>query len=260
MTGSRLYRMTVTHRRLRAPRHAFRTRITALLLDLDAVGEVAAACRLFSVDRRNLVSFHAADHGDGVTRDLRAWFEATCRAAGVAPPGGRLLLLAMPRVLGRCFNPLSVFFAYGADGELGAILYAVRNTFGGRHAYVVPVAAGAALRHGAEKCFHVSPFMPAALRYRFAVDLPEPGDAGPLRVCVDACDRVSGERMIATVMGGRARAITDRGLLAAAFRMPLQGIAVLARIHLEAARLWWKGARPLATPPDAAHSTASAGC
>jgi DUF1365 family protein len=46
------------------------------------------------------------------------------------------------RLLGYTFNPLSVYFCYHASGELALLIYEVRNTFGERRAYVLPVSEG----------------------------------------------------------------------------------------------------------------------
>ena len=42
------------------------------------------------------------------------------RGAGVAPDGGKILLLTMPRLLGLAFNPLSVYYCLRRTGELAA--------------------------------------------------------------------------------------------------------------------------------------------
>ena len=60
-------------------------------------------------------------------------------AAGIAFDGGAVRLLCMPRIFGYGFNPLSIYFCYRADGTLAALLYEVRNTFGERHSYLIPV-------------------------------------------------------------------------------------------------------------------------
>ena len=56
----------------------------------------------------------------------------------------------------------------GADGVLAAVIYAVRNTFGERHIYLL---AGPTLDYGrqqtARKVFHVSPFCLIEGGYRF---------------------------------------------------------------------------------------------
>ena len=78
----------------------------------------------------------------------RAGRRARCAGAGVDLAGGRVLLLTMPRLLGWAFNPLSVYYCFAVDGALAAMIWEVDNTFGERHAYLIPVErdAGAASR------------------------------------------------------------------------------------------------------------------
>ena len=45
--------------------------------------------------------------------------------------------MAMPRVLGFVFNPISIYFIEDMKGEIRAILYEVNNTFGNRHTYII---------------------------------------------------------------------------------------------------------------------------
>ena len=58
------------------------------------------------------------------------------------------------------------------------MIYEVRNTFGERHTYVCPIGPGdvsdAGIRQQCDKLFHVSPFIPMAMRYHFRM-LP-PGE------------------------------------------------------------------------------------
>ena len=134
-----LYVGAVTHHRLRPREHKLAYRMYSLLLDLDGLQELDAKLRLFSLDRFNLFSFRSADRGDGSARPLRAQVEAAMRGVGVEPAGGKILLLTMPRLLGWAFNPLSVFYCHRQSGELAAVLWEVDNTFGERHAYMIPV-------------------------------------------------------------------------------------------------------------------------
>ena len=79
-------------------------------------------------------------------------------------------LLCMPRTLGYCFNPLSIFFCYRANAELAAVIYQVHNTFGERHSYVIPVEEQKAAHHQrCQKLFYVSPFLDMDMRYDFRV-------------------------------------------------------------------------------------------
>ncbi len=126
---SALYIGRVIHRRLRPRVHRLAYRSYWLLLDLDEVPALARRLKLFSLNRFNLFSFHDADHGSGTTKPLRAQIEANLSAAGIDLEGGKILLLAMPRLLGYAFNPLSIYFCYAQDGTLAALIYEVHNTF-----------------------------------------------------------------------------------------------------------------------------------
>ncbi|MBI3436246.1 MAG: DUF1365 family protein, partial [Proteobacteria bacterium] len=50
--------------------------------------------------------------------------------------GARVLLLRYPRLFGCVFNPLSVYYCYDRSGQIAALIYEVRDTFGEMHAYV----------------------------------------------------------------------------------------------------------------------------
>ena len=128
--SSALYVGTVFHRRFKPTEHKLRYRVYWLLLDLDELPTLARSLRLFSRDRFNLFSFHERDYGARDGTPLREHVERAMAEAGLTPDGGAIRLLTMPRVLGYAFNPLSVYFCYGRDNALRAILYEVSNTFG----------------------------------------------------------------------------------------------------------------------------------
>ncbi|MCZ7660171.1 MAG: DUF1365 family protein [Xanthobacteraceae bacterium] len=169
---SSLYVGAVMHRRLRPRPHRFRYRAYWLLLDLDELDQLARRLRWFSHNRANAVSLHDADHGDGSATPLRAQIARRLAAEGIDLEGGRVQLLCMPRTLGYCFNPLSVYFCHRGDGALAAVIYEVHNTFGARHSYVLPAAGAGAVRQHCRKSFYVSPFLDMELRYDFRVAVP----------------------------------------------------------------------------------------
>ncbi len=257
---SALYDMVVTHHRLHPQTHRLRRTVTMLWLELDELALLDRRLRLFSAGRRNLVSFHAEDHGAGRGGSLRGWLDAQLGLAGIDPPGGRVALLCMPRLAGAAFNPISTWFCHRPDGSLAALLYEVRNTFGERHSYAVAVADDLPhLRHHAEKCLHVSPFMPMGMGYRFDLVRPD-GDAPDARLTLAIAGGDGTRTLIRAVMTGRRQPLTDRALLARGLRRPMQGLAVLASIHVEALKLWCKGARfhRSPAPPASPVTTATA--
>jgi uncharacterized protein len=247
MTGSALYSGMVTHHRARPRVHRLAYRIYSLLLDLDELEQLDQRLRLFSLDRFNLFSFHRRDRGEGSERPLREQVEDSMRAAGLAPDGGRILLLTMPRLLGSAFNPISVFYCFDRSGALAAMLWEVDNTFGERHAYMIPVEGDGAgeIVQSCGKDFYVSPFMNMALSYRFR--LRAPGDL--LSLVIEVSDP-SGLLLTARYQARRLP-LTDFNLLRLFVSTPLLTLRVVGGIHWEALKLWAKGTglRPKPPPP-----------
>ncbi len=233
------------HRRLRPRTHTLRYRYLAALLDLDELPALARRFRLFSHNAANLVSFHDADHGPGLAAPLRPYVEGLMRQAGLVPDGGPIRLLCAPRILGRAFNPLSTFFCHRRDGSLAAMLYEVRNTFGQRHSYFIPVTECEAgtVRQRCAKRFHVSPFLAMDLTYRFSVTLREKS----LSLCIHTDD--SDGTVLFAAFTGERREISDMRLLTSALRGPMPAVRVLGAIHWEALKLWRKGVGVRAAPP-----------
>ena len=236
MLASGLYPGVVTHTRLKPRRHSLRYRIFMLLLDLDEVETLDRDLRLFSLRRFNLTGFDPARHGDGSKTPLKAQVEAQLAAAGIVH-GGPVRLLAMPRILGLGFNPLTVYYCHRADGALSAILYEVNNTFGERHSYLIPADDAPVVKQACDKGFYVSPFMDMDLAYAFRVRPP----AEQVQVLVDVDDAEG--RVLATGFAAERRDLTDRNLLGAWLTHPWMTVGVVAAIHWEALLIWLKGER-----------------
>jgi DUF1365 family protein len=231
---SALYQGVVVHQRFKPTGHRLRYRIVSLLVDLDELGALSKRFRLLSIDRFNLFSIRQSDFGAGTTTGLRDWVAAQCAAAGILVDGA-IRLLAMPRVLGHAFNPLSVFFCYRADGGLAATLYQVNNTFGERHSYLIPAPSGTRMiRQSCRKVFYVSPFMPMEMEYRFRV-------VPPARRVSVVIDGLGGQgRLITASLSGRRAELSDGALLRAFLGAPALGLKVVGGIHWEALKLWRK--------------------
>ncbi len=248
--ASALYAGIVIHRRMKPRRHALRYRVFSLLLDLDELPDLGRRLRLFSYNRFGIFGFHDRDHGPRDGTPLRPWVEAALRRAGIDTAGGAIRLLCYPRVFGYVFNPLSVFFCYHREGALQAILYEVRNTFGEKHGYLIPVAGdGPVVRQSCDKAFFVSPFIDMAQTYHFQVRPPDDRIAVAIRQ-----DDPEGALLYASFTGNK-KPLDDRSLGWAFLRYPLLSLKVIGGIHWEALKLWLKGI-PLTTPRPAPPETA----
>jgi uncharacterized protein len=242
-----LYDGQVMHARMKPKAHRFTYQVYSLVIDIGRLNEAAEMSRFFSVGGFNLLSFRESDHGPGDGSPLLPYARSLLRDAGLAEIPARILLLCYPRVLGYTFNPIAVYFAYGADGQLIGMIYEVRNTFGEMHTYVAPVADGelseAGLRQQRSKLFYVSPFMDMAMTYRFRVRPPS-GDVALRILETDA----TGPILSASFIGCHTN-LTNRSVLAAFFRIPFMTLKVVGGIHWEAMKLWFKGVRFVSRPP-----------
>jgi len=245
-----LYSGEIMHNRLRPFRHRFISRVASVYVDIDELPALSRRLRLFSHNRFNVFSLHDCDHGPRDGSALRPWVERQLATTGIGLEGGPVRLLCFPRMWGYVFNPLSVWFCYHRDGGLRAVLYAVSNTFGEHHTYLIPAvppADGEPLRQQCAKRFHVSPFLPVSGTYSFRVH--EPGER--LRLAIRY--RIDGEDTLIATQTGRHAPLTDRTLLGVLARMPAMTVKVMAAIHWQALHIWRKGAtfhRRPAPPPN----------
>ncbi|MFM8376808.1 MAG: DUF1365 domain-containing protein, partial [Phenylobacterium sp.] len=218
MTASGIYAGVVTHARLRPRPHRLRYRIFMLLLDLDELEALDTRLRRFAVGRFALTGFAPKDHLDHTGRDLRGQAQSILEGAGLEG-GGPVRLLAMPRILGGTFNPLTVWFLHRRDGALSAVLYEVNNTFGESHSYLIPAApaeaGGEVLSQAIDKGFYVSPFMDLDLRYAFRIRPP----CERVSVSIDVSDAEG--PVLAAAFSGDRREMTDANLLSAWLGRPM---------------------------------------
>ena len=249
----RLYIGQVMHRRLRPVAHAFVYPVFYVQLPLRDLE--SANCGIFSVDKPNLLSFRAADHGPRDGSPLLPWIGKLLRAQGL-PDDGEIVLQTFPRVLGYVFNPVSFWFCHDRNRNLIAVLAEVNNTFGGSHSYLLhndgrPLPERQQIR--AEKRFHVSPFCTVAGHYDFHFRLDK--SAQVTRIDYDDGAAAAAGPLLLTAISGKPAGWGTAALLRAVLRMPLLTFGVVARIHWQALKLWLKrvpfhGARGEAPAPS----------
>lgn len=239
-----IYEGIVTHARLRPVRHRLRYRVFALLLDCNALAEAGKSLRLFSLNRPNLVSLYEKDHADG-EGNLCSYLAHIATEAGFDPEHVRFSMLFYPRILGYAFNPLTTYYGFTPAGDIALMVYEVRNTFGQRLTYVLRPGVGEGQPHQCDKQLYVSPFNKVEGRYVFRVATPAD------QLNLDITLQVEGETVLKAAFSAEKRPFTDKTLLAALARTGWMTLKVVAGIHIEALRLWFKGLR-IKPRPDAA--------
>ena len=242
----------VRHTRLRPAPNAFVYPTYFLLLPMRSLRRQPAPA--LARNRRGWLSFHDRDHGDGGVDSL-AWIESMLASESIGDADGEIWLHCYPRVLGFVFKPVSFWYCHRADGSLAAVVVEVNNTFGQRHCYLL---RGESLAFGREqrvaKAFYVSPFCAVAGDYRFRflrTDL-HPADGATRNVQPRTLARIDHHDehglLLQTSVSGVLQRLTRRSVARAFFRIPVLTLAIVARIHWQAVKLWLKRVPLVARP------------
>jgi hypothetical protein len=233
-----LYEVGIEHVRTEPLRHAFHYSGYQWLVDLDAIPRLRWPLRL-------LATFDARDHLGRPDRGIRENVDAFLAEHDIALPGGRIVMLSQPCVLGYVFNPLTVFWCYAPDGTLTCTLAEVHNTYGQRHCYLLQTDERG--RAATAKEFYVSPFYPVAGEYRMT--MPEPGDRLDVTIALHRhIDPGDVARPFVARMHGHRVAYSRRALLRLVARHPVAPLLGAVRIRRQGIGLWCRGLRPFPRP------------
>jgi uncharacterized protein len=222
----------VRHTRLRPARNAFAYPTYFLMLPMRSLGRNGDGT--LARNRFAPISFHDTDHGDGRANSL-AWLDELLQTEKITDARGEVWLHCYPRVLGYTFKPVSFWYCHRENGSLRAVVVEVNNTFGERHIYLLDQASfGQELQ--ASKAFHVSPFcdVVGSYRFRFMTAL------GRART-VARIDYDDGQgALLQTSVSGQLQALDARAVRKAIFSYGAMTWGVMARIHWQALRLFFK--------------------
>ena len=236
MIDSGLFVGTLRHRRFTPVAHTFTYPLFMALLDIDRVPELMQRSRLTSHNRWNWASFDDRDHFGDPGRPLRERLEADAARHGIDLPAGPVFLLTHLRYLGYCFNPVSFFYCFDHAGRPRVVVAEVSNTSGGtRNYWLQPDPAARPFRAAAAKSLAVSPFMPVDLDYTFAFTPPA------TRLVAHIETSQAGAVGFDATLSLERRPWTAAEIRRVLVRYPAMTATVMAQIHWEALRLWWKG-------------------
>ncbi len=247
--GCILHACSVAHARNFPQQYRFAYQIFSILIDIDQLHQADQASWLFATNRFAAIAFHERDHGPVDGSALRPWINDQLASRGLPEPA-TVLLQCMPRVFGYVFNPISLWYCFDHAGNVLAILVEVNNTFGEKHCYLLHEAGRAMswpVRQAADKCFHVSPFIGMQARYQFRISDPR----AKLGVVINEFQ--NNELMLIATQTGLPRALTFSNLARLLCRLPLSTFKVMAAIHWQALRIWWRGGKFHKKPPPPAN-------
>ncbi len=231
------------HGRKGEVRNKFRYSIDYVLLEPE---RQQPAPRLFGRNASGLMSVHDSDHGGPPKAGQGAKWVRQVLSDHDLPFDGPVKLLAQPRVLGHIFNPVSFWLCHDTKGVLRSVIAEVTNTYGDRHSYLCfhddhrEITKTDTLK--SRKIMHVSPFQPVEGEYVFRFDI----GVEAIHITIDY---TRGNGGVIATLKGPVVPLATRGMIAAALRRPFGSRRVLALIHWQALKLWWKGALFRSQPP-----------
>lgn len=172
---SAIYQGVLRHRRFHPKSHEFSYRSTLFYIDLDELPGLFDGAKHWSLNGKSLGQFCRADYlgesHDSLITSVR--MEVT-RQLGFCPQGP-IRMLTNLRMWGMCFNPVTLYYVFDLDAETPALILAqVNNTpWNERHCYIVPCdATTGKAKQAFTKQFHVSPFNPLDMEYRWISSNP----------------------------------------------------------------------------------------
>jgi len=186
---SAVYCGHVRHRRFVPVAHQLDYPLFMFWLDLDELPALLKKKWYLGAGRFNVASFLRHDYysdGGDLKADIIKRVKKELRLSN--DPGHEIhhvRMLTNLRYAGLVFNPVTFYYCYDHNQQLLAILAEITNTpWGERHSYILPVGQSSAAieyqnqgnnRHiyNFQKDFHVSPFNPMNMQYRWAFSEPD---------------------------------------------------------------------------------------
>ncbi len=224
-----LYRTRITHLRRAPVHHYFEQRGYSWYVDVDNLPQLPRWLQPFA-------RFEAADHLSPPSAGedtLRSRVDGYLAEHGVDLRGGTVTALLQARVLGYVFDPLSVFWCHDGEGTLRHVIAEVHNTYGGRHAYLLPPAGDQPV--AVKKALYVSPFHEVDGYYLVRAPLPE----AELNLTI-SLHRENKPDFVAAMYGARRKA-SIANLLRLQVVAPVAPLMGAMWIRIQGVTLWARG-------------------
>ena len=233
-----LYHGRVDHARHGPVAHSFHYGLFLVYLDLDELDSLFANRWFWSTRGPNLAWFRRADHFGDTDQPLDVCVRELVLERTSLAADGPIRLLTHLRYFGHVFNPVSLFYCFDSlDTRLIAVVAEVHNTpWGETHCYVIPISdtSTAALPLEHTKEFHVSPFMPMDMSYRW--NITEPSDTLSVHIQTSRGD----DHLFDAALSLARQPMSSFRLAISLFCFPLITLRIVAAIYWQAVLLWFK--------------------
>ena len=230
-----LFEGIVSHTRYKPFTHSFAYRFCYFWFSLNFKHKY----KFFKKNRFTLFSFYDKDHGE-VGKKSGNTYQLLKKK--FLKEGKKNIYdiksFCLPRILGYVFNPITVFVGFDDKNKATAIIYEVSNTFNERHSYYCEINK----QNNVKKRFHVSPFFNINGHYVITFNI----DRSFVNLFINY--KINNQKIFEASFRGKSVAMNDKNLLGIFFSNIFQNFKVTIAIHLEALKLFVKGATYIKKP------------
>lgn len=231
-TESALYSGKVYHQRFVPKIHRFQYSIYLYWLKLSEIQILDDNIRGFSANREGFsaVKFLRKDYLGDESVPLEQAVLAKMSELNGSNLTGDVFFLGQVRTFGWYFSPVNFYYLRNEKGEYTHTLAEVSNTpWNKRHYYLVDLE----LQEDCEKAFHVSPFNPMDMTYKWKIQQPNEN----LRLHLSC---VKQEKHFEASLDMRRELLTTKTLRSALLNIPSMTLKTVAGIYWQAAKLFFK--------------------
>jgi hypothetical protein len=237
---SGIYTGTVFHKRSVPKVHKFDYRIYLFWIKLKEVDTLSQNVSGFTVNKSgfSVVNFLRSDYLGESSLDLETCILDKMNSLSEQVLSGDIYMLGQIRTFGLYFSPVNFFYLRSSSGEYTHMLAEVSNTpWNKRHYYLVDLSE----QKDCEKAFHVSPFNPMDMEYKWQIQ--QPSDTLKLRL---SCFKETLHFEAAINM--QKKPLTSATLRSSILSIPSMTLKTVVGIYWQALKLFFKRV-PIYTHP-----------